>query len=73
MFIDVAVLSSTAVIRVVREGNVRQLVQEPNAHDSSTFDASLVRNKIRVENTHGSRVEDRPSGGPCAIVGGSQT
>ena len=67
--LDVAVLSGSAVIRVFRERNARQHFQETNAHNSGAFNASLVRHKIGVEDTHRSCVEDRSSRGIWQIVG----
>ena len=73
ILVEVAVLSKTAVIRIFGEGHIRQLFQKSNAHDTSAFNASLVRHKRCVRNTHRPRVENSSARRLCATHGGSQT
>ena len=51
VFVYITVLSGTAVERVFREINVRNLFQKPNANNGGAFDANLVRHKTCVEQT----------------------
>lgn len=67
----IAVISGTAVIRVLEEGHVGQPVQIPDAHDSRAVGASLVRQKQRFGHTQVPRVENCPSGELCYVVRGS--
>lgn len=65
VFVNVAVLSGTTFERVFHEGDVRQIFQTSDAHNTRAFNASHVRHKRSVEHTHKSRVEDRPPRRPC--------
>ena len=73
MLVEIAVLSNTAVVRVLREGHVGHLFQTSNAHDTGGLNASLVRHKRGVQDMHSPRVEDRSARGLCHIDGGSLT
>lgn len=72
VFVNVAVLSDTAFKRVFREGDVGQIFETSDAHNTGAFNASHVPHKPSVENTHRPGVEDSPPGGLCHIDRGSQ-
>ena len=73
MRVEVAVLSSTAVIYVFREIHIGHLFQASNAHDAGGFNSSLVRLKAGVRNTHPPRVKNRSARDLCQIDGSSLT